>query len=417
MKPAVTFLWLIIFPYIGVSQATISLETCYNLLAENYPLVQQKMLIENQRTLNLAEINAGKLPQINLDAQAVYLSDVTQIPLPDVAVNPPNNDQYKATLSINQLIFGNGQIAALKSVKSAELNTQQKHLDVQLYNLKQQVNSFYFSILHQMEHHRLLQAKKRQLEQKLQEVKSGIAYGVILPASDNVIVAELLKIEQQSTEVISTKTVLMQSLSALLGTPISINTTFETPEITVHISDSINRPEMALFALKKEEIESKKELIQKEISPKLVGFASGGYGNPGLNMLDNSFQTFYTVGVKLQWSVFDWQINKKKRQSLQINQNRLDNDAEIFHLNTSIAVNAYEQEISKISSMLQMDLEIIALRKHVLKSTESQLQNGVIPVSNYITELTNLFEAENRFAQHSLTLQLAKANYNLAKGH
>ena len=34
--------------------------------------------------------------------------------------------------------------------------------------------------------------------------------------------------------------------------------------------------------------------------------ATGGYGNPGLNMLDNSFQTFYTVGVKLYWNVFDW---------------------------------------------------------------------------------------------------------------
>ena len=30
-----------------------------------------------------------------------------------------------------------------------------------------------------------------------------------------------------------------------------------------------------------------------------MGFGTGGYGNPGLNMLDNSFQPYYLVGLKL----------------------------------------------------------------------------------------------------------------------
>ena len=60
-------------------------------------------------------------------------------------------------------------------------------------------------------------------------------------------------------------------------------------------------------------------MVAKQNSPKLLGFATGGYGNPGLNMLDNSFQPFYTVGVKLNWNVFDWNANKKQRESLSIN--------------------------------------------------------------------------------------------------
>ena len=70
---------------------------------------------------------------------------------------------------------------------------------------------------------------------------------------------------------------------------------------------------MELFQLKKNEIDASEALIAKKNSPKLFGFANGGYGNPGLNVLDNSFQTFYTVGLKLNWTVFDWNASRKER--------------------------------------------------------------------------------------------------------
>ena len=59
---------------------------------------------------------------------------------------------------------------------------------------------------------------------------------------------------------------------------------------------------------------------------------------------------------------------------------------------------AYAQaqtEIEKLSSFITSDLEIIELRNAVLKSAESQLKNGVITSSAYITELTHLFEDQN----------------------
>jgi hypothetical protein len=48
-------------------------------------------------------------------------------------------------------------------------------------------------------------------------------------------------------------------------------------------------------------------------------FAQAGYGNPGLNMLDNSFQTF-TCSVKANWNVFDWDKSKKEKMALLISE-------------------------------------------------------------------------------------------------
>ena len=274
----------------------------------------------------------------------------------------------------------------------------------------------YFSILLVQESELLLNAKKEQLKVKLKEVQSGIKYGVILPSSDKVLEAELLKLSQQFKELVSNKASLIATLSSLISKPLNDSVVFQNPLVETDLQTELARPELELFQLKKEEITTSENVLSKQNAPKLLGFASGGYGNPGLNMLDNSFQPFYTVGVKLNWNVFDWNSNKKQRESLAINKDIVENETEIFKLNTNIQLNQQQKEIDKIEEFIASDLEIINLRKEVLKSTDSQLKNGVITSSAYITEFTNLYEDENTLVKHKIQLQLAKANYNVIKG-
>jgi len=401
------------------SQEKLSLEACYTLVNKNYPLAKQQTLLQKQNDLDLAIIKTKKLPQLNFDAQATYQSDVTSIPIviPGSSIEPPNKDQYKATASINQLIYDGGLIDASSEVKKAGLKTQQKQLEVTLYQLKQQVNQLYFSILLLQEKKELLIAKETQLQTTLNEVKAGVKFGMLLPSSDSVLEAELLKIEQQFTEIEFNKTSLLKTLSDLIGQDISTNVQLENSEISINFEPAIKRPELALFQLQKEQIEASEELIVKKNAPKLVGFATGGYGNPGLNALDNSFQTFYMAGLKVNWNIFDWNASKKERKSLQVNKEIIDNQQEIFTLNTSIELHQQQAEIDKIAAIIETDKAIIELRKNVLKSSNSQLKNGVITASAYITELTNLYEAENNLSTHKIQLQLAKITLNTTKGN
>lgn len=398
------------------SQQQITLDECYALVAKNYPLAKQLQLLEKQNTLDLEVISTEKLPQLLMSAQATYQSDVIAIPIPNSGIDPLNKNQYRATLSINQLIYNGGSIDASSNLKEAQLKTRKQQLEVNLYQLKKQVNQLYFSILLTQEKSKLLTLKQKELNSKLNEVKSGIANGILMPASEKILEAELLKIEQQFSEIKNNKSALIASLSTLIAQPLVNSTIFQEPFIDVQLTSELSRPELELFKLKKNEIESSQNLLAKQNSPKLLGFATGGYGNPGLNMLDNSFQEFYTVGLKLDWKVFDWNSNKKQGESLVINKDLVDIDAEVFKLNTNIELQRQEADIRTIEDFIATDNDIIHLRKEVLKSAESQLKNGVITTSAYLTELTNLYEDENRLATHSIQLQLAKANYNVIQG-
>ena len=369
-----------------------------------------------QNKLDADVISISKLPQFSLDAQATYQSDVIEISIPNANIESLNKDQYRATLSVNQLIYNGGLTNASLNVKSAQLKTRQKQIEVSLYQFKQQINQLYFSILLAQESELLLNAKQTLLQAKLKEVQSGIKYGVILPSSDKILEAELLKIRQQFQGLESNQTTLIETLSSLIRQPLSAATLFQNPLIETQLQTELTRPELEFFQLKKEEIENSESLMSKQNAPKLLGFATGGYGNPGLNMLDNSFQTFYTVGVKLNWNVFDWNSNRKQRKSLSINKDLVDTETEIFTLNTNIELNKQLKEIDKIENFITLDLDIINLRKEVLQTAESQLRNGVITSSAYVTELTNLYEEENTLVKHKTELQLTKANYNVIKG-
>jgi outer membrane protein TolC len=415
---------LILFAFIllsnsAFSQEKLNLEVCYNLINKNYPLAKQTNLLAKQNEIDIEIIKTGKMPKIDFDIQATYQSDVTKMPItvPGYDIEAPNLDQYKANISLNQLIYAGGKVNATANVKIAELKTQQKQIEVSLYQLKNQVNQLYFSILNLQEKNKLLSAKKNQLLVQLKEVKSGIEFGVVLPSSDKVLEVELIKIEQQFLEIELNKISLIETLSKLIGTEIKTNITLENPIVSTNFSSEINRPELDLFQLKKEQIEISESLISKQNAPTIMGFANGGLGNPGLDMLENAFKTYYWVGVKLNWNIFNGSKTKKERKSLLINKEIIDNETETFNLNTNIELNQQQSEINKINAFIESDYSIVKLRENILKTTESQLKNGVITSSAYITELTNLYEAENNLNTHKIQLLLAKANYNITQGN
>lgn len=412
------FILLSFGPLLVSAQQVLTLEECYALARKNYPLAKQTALLEEKTQSEIAILEKGKLPKLDFNAQATYQSDVIELPLaiPNSTIEPPNKDQYRATLDANQLIYNGGNIAANTKLKTAELAAQQQQVVVNLYTLKSRINQNYFSVLLFQEQEKLLLSKMEVLDARLKEINTGVKYGAVLPASEQVLKAEQLKLEQQLSQINFDKQKALKNLSLLVFQQLDSNTILAKPAIFIAPEIESQRPELELFNLQEKQLETSKEVISKSNFPKLLGFAQAGYGNPGLNMLDNSFQDFYMVGLKLNWNIFDWGKTKEQKQTVDISKEIVSTEKETFLLNNEMQQKEAESDIDKYEAMLRKDSEIIELREKVLQATTSQLQNGAITSSEYITELNNLFEAKIDQQLHELQLALAKANYRIIKG-
>ena len=144
MKTKLLLLLLLISAVNANAQQTLTLVDCYTLASKNYPISKQSELIQQKSNYEIETLNKGKLPKIDLNAQATYQSDVIGFPSTLPGVQPLNKDQYRTTLDINQLLYNGGTIDATVKLKEAQTKTQQKQIDVSLYQLKSRINHYFF---------------------------------------------------------------------------------------------------------------------------------------------------------------------------------------------------------------------------------------------------------------------------------
>lgn len=411
MKRIVFIMFLCTFPI--VAQNTITLENCYQRATENYPIAKQKGILENQLALSKEVLEKDKLPKLSLNAQATYQSEVIGLPTTLPGAQSLNKDQYRATLDVNQLIYSGGLINAQSNFKEVQTKTQQQEVEVSLYHLKSSINLYYFGILLLQEKKELLESKKKLLSEKIKEIKSAVKFGAVLPASEQVVEAEIIKINQQLIDLNYDKKKFIQHLEQLTFSEIDENVVLEIPIIS---QSNNSRPELSLFELQNQQIEASQNILSKTNLPKINAFAQGGYGNPALNMLKNSFDTFYIAGIKLNWNLFDWNKTKKEKEVLEISKQIIASEKETFELNQNRQLQEIDIEIQKMQQQLLSDKEIIELREKIVKSADAQMRNGVITSAEYLNEITQLFEAKNSEKTREVQLLLTQVNYQIIKG-
>ncbi len=414
MKVFLTIIGIILFNIsISQNQQVISLENCHTEAVKNYPLSKQLELHSSSSDLELLNIKKNYLPNIEINGQASYQSEVTEIPINMKGVDIPSlsKDWYKIAMNVNQLIFDANLTKTQKEINQADLLINKQNIEIELYKLKERINYVFFNIVLLKEKSKLLDVFKNEIREKLSNVQSGVNNGVLLNSEENVLKAELLKIEQQKTEVETNLSSSVKVLSQLTSIHISINTDFILPKIQI-TPDLLfnNRLEYRLLDLQKNKINSLKNMININTRPKIFGFGQLGYGRPGLNVLSNEFDTYYIIGAKLSWKPWDWKKTENQNKILDIQSDIIETQKETYDLNFNISLETAMSEIVKFKTLIQKDQEIIELRKQISKTASARFDNGVISSTDLITDLNAETQAKLNLQTHILQLIQAKIN-------
>ena len=385
---------------------THSLEDYWRMARENYPLLQGRESLIAASELKVKNIRSTWLPQLEVSGQASWQSDVPHVSgIPSMTFSIPSapKDQYKIALDVSQTLFDGGRTRLRSKVEAISGDLQLADVEAVLQQVRSTVTQLFFNAL-------MLEAQKKQLEYvssdlnvRLAELQVAFESGAVLKSTVQALKVERLRIQQKLIALDEAERSLLSSLALFTGQDgidISelaepLDVTFETP---------LQRAEYEKFDLLKSQADAGIMLYGRDRLPVMAAFAQAGYGNPGYNMLQDEFDTFLMVGVKLKWTPWDWKQSRRNRGVLQNQKEWVDYQRQSFELQQQRDFLQAAGETEQYRKMMVKDEEIIQLQSEVTNEYRTQLKLGAITSADYLAEL-------NAEARARLDRDLHRLNY------
>ena len=345
---------------------------------------------------------------MTISGKAQYQSDVVEMPfdIPGFDFNLPH-DQYSLVGEVSQTIWDGGSTASKKRLLRADANIQSQQLEVTLYSIRQRVENIFLGIL--LIDKQIVQNEIviKSLYRNRETVQAGIEHGVSYRSNLNIVDVNILNYKQTISALKSDRRAYITMLGKLTGEDLS-QAQFVEPSIDLQIdTTTLYRPELKLYKAQLEQAQAQRQDLQSNLYPKLNLSLQGGIGRPGLNMLKNDFEPYYTIGVKLQWNLGALYSRKNDIQKIAVQKERVKQEQETFILNTMLDVTDCLNEVHKAESVLEQDREIIRLREDIRQAGEEQYKQGVIMMTDLMDMIDDEFNAKVAESLHQVQLIMA----------
>ena len=398
---------------------TVSIAELHAAALRRDPRSQQADLLASQSALRIQNIGAERLPVVSLSSQAQYQSAVVSLPiiLPGVALPSPHRDSWDVYIGARQKLF-DPTLAFRRNVERAQLAELQARVNSSLFALRQSVNDAFFVALD-------LQARSREVEVVVTDLEAQhvlasnrVKEGAALPSEARILEAEILRRRQALAALTSEKNAALAVLSDLTGATIEGKKVLHPPDLSSEVNRARNalealrsRPEFEQFARTREVLDRQRSAVSARDLPRLSAFGRGGYGRPGLNPLADEFDTYWLMGVQLEWTPWSWGSTRREREMLTLQQRIVEREEAAFASAIRRTIVRDVASIDRLESALAEDQAIIELREAILHEARARHREGVITSAEYIDRQTDVLAARLALASDRVELAQARARF------
>ena len=410
-----TFLFgLVLNP--AFAQDTINIDFCLEKARQYHPRQGNQHIIDDIFSNKVLNAKAGYFPQIELNGLATYQSDVVHLPIPGIITPLVPKDQYKVSLDFNQAIYDGGIIKNKQRLEKASNETDLAQLDMEIHSTLILVKDLYFNILIIQNNEKALEIPLFQLKENHKIIKSSIENGVAMPIDSDLLLVEEINLEQKIGELRNTRNAILNMLGERMQVPMDTSVYLEFTSYEFPIDIEVRRREQIILDLQKNQLEQNKAILKAQKLPVIYGFGQFGYGKPGLNMLNNQFDTYYLVGAKLKWNILDWNITKRNEGNLGLQQNLIESSKQKFEQDIKSALLSQEATVKNHQENIHRCTQILDLRSGITKKYAAQLNEGIIKAIDLISAINQENSARIQLETEKVLLQQSIAKYLELKG-
>ncbi len=377
-------------------------------------------LLASQSRLRQRTLDAERRPTLLVESQAQYQSDVARIPitLPG-GVSPPTppHDTYDAHVVAQHKLY-DPTLASRRAVDDAQLAESQARVRAALFPLRQSVNDAFFAALRAQSQLAELETAVTDLEAQLRVASVRVREGAALPSEENAVKAELLRRRQSIAELRASSRAALDVLADLSGVPFDSASALGLSDMSADVTraraslaDVKARAEYEQFARSRELLEKQDLARAAQDKPRVSAFGRIGYGQPGLNPLNDKFDGYWLTGVQLQWTPWNWGTTNRDRELLALQRQIVTSEEQAFSNNLRRAVTQDLAAIDRLTAISATDDEIIALRESIERETRARYTEGVVTSAEFVDRQTDVLSARISRATHRVELAQARAHF------
>ena len=414
MKKIILFIFLLNFLNSFSQQVdSIELTTCVNAAIEVFQI--QKSLDFNNKSVELQQQNlkTNFLPSIKLEGQATYQSEAIELnlPIPGLVMPEVPLDQYKVYFEINQLIYDGGQTNNYNKILSTTSSENIIKTQIQQKDIENNISKIFFYTILLEKQLQITENQFKTINDQLKTIEIGVKNEIVLPVNYDILYVEKLKIEQKIDEIKIQKNSTLKVLEYYTNLKFTENTKFILPSITL-TNENNNSSKTELLRIQSQKLELQNSQLSSSRRPNVYAFIQGGYGRPGLNMLSSDFSPYFFTGVKFSWKIYDWNNTKRSKEMNIFKSQIIDIEQQNISISNNIQKENILSQINSFSKNIEKDKEIIKIQEKIIKTYNSQLENGIIKASDYVIELNKLTQAKLMLELHLIQLEQKKFEFN-----
>ena len=400
----------------AAGQSTIELTDLYQRARDADPRIRQLQIEAAQSELRLRNIESERLPVISIGGQTQYQSEVVEFPAAAAGQTPsPPNDSYELAVRFERLLRDPSRRARIET-EEASLAEAQARIQTALFGLRQEINEAFFSAALLQEREAQIHTAIRDLEARLREANLRVESGTALRGEAFAIEATLLERTQSAAEMRASRLGALARLSQLTGTDFALEDRLALPQLDQDVAraradiDTLRaRPEFEQFARARATIETRKDLVESRLKPRVAAYGTAAYGSPGLNFLREEFHPWWLAGVRVQWQPWTWGNNRRERELLALQQESIAAEEKAFARSLTRAVQNDFFLIGHLVSSVTLDERIVALRESIERETRARFDESVVTAAEYVDRETDVLDARLLRATHRVQLAQAQA--------
>jgi outer membrane protein TolC len=406
-----------------------TLEQCLRAAMENAPRLRAAAQVAVGAEAAAREAAANRWPALAVAGAYAYTSETQEISMasPDPGYVPPkirfyNDNVYDLALTARVPIYAGGALREKARAESFGREAAAQDLKTDSLKLAFDVRRAYFNALGSETRAEAARQSARRLERHLQERTSAQHIGTVSEESRLMALSRLRQAEQA----------LLTTEAEAQAARLALGNLVVQPGLEIHPAVNLDAPiaDSALVPLplnSRVEVSAAQMRLDQSLRlvstargallPSLSGSAAYHYAKPGVNMTENEWMDYYTLGLTASWTLWDWQARSERigqaraaARALEERKHDLVNALNTRYETALSALRAARTAQSKAAE--RADIE-----RRRLDLVEGRMQQGMASESEYLDTHDDLTAAETDLISATARLRLAEADLLYAAGY